>query len=148
MFAAKRATQHFDSLAAAAFSADGIGFTEGLVLAATFFEAPRPIRPSHLADAFGTTRGNVSHAISSLEAKGFVQRKIDPSDARGYLLTLKPSGKKCAVRVIAAFDHMQRAFEQKVGKAALASALEVMRSLESCRHLEESCNQSAGRGSK
>src|SRR6185437_6628019 len=46
MFAVKRATRHFDALAAEAFSADDLGFTEGLVLAATFFEAPRPIRPS------------------------------------------------------------------------------------------------------
>lgn len=130
MFVAKRATQHFDALAARAFSVDHLGFTEGLVLAATFFEAPRPVRPSQLARAFGTTRGNVSHAISSLEAKGLVQRRIDPSDARGYLLSLKPAGKKCALRVIAAFDAMQRSFEQKVGKTALVNALEVIRALE------------------
>lgn len=132
MFVAKRATQRFDALAAKAFSVDGLGFTEGLVLAATFFEAPRPVRPSQLAQAFGTTRGNVSHAISSLEAKGLVQRRIDPSDARGYLLALKPAGKKCALRVIAAFDAMQRTFEHKVGRTALVNALEVIRALESC----------------
>ena len=126
MFVVKRATHHFDALAAKAFSVDDLGFTEGLVLAATFFEAPRPVRPSQLAQAFGTTRGNVSHAISSLEAKGLVQRRIDPSDARGYLLALKPAGKKCALRVIAAFDAMQRTFEHKVGRTALANALEGM----------------------
>ena len=105
---------------------------EGLVLAAIFFEAPRPIKPSHLAETFATTRGNVSHAISSLEAKGLLQRKIDPSDARGYLLALKPPGKKCALRVIAAFDKMQQRFEQEVGGTALANALKVIRALESC----------------
>jgi DNA-binding MarR family transcriptional regulator len=134
MFAVKRAARHFEALAAAAFAADDLGFTEGLVLAATFFEAPRPIRPSQLAETFGTTRGNVSHAISSLEAKGLVQRKIDPTDARGYLLALRPPGKKSAMRVIAAFDRMQRAFEQKVGKASLAGALEIILALESCGH--------------
>jgi DNA-binding MarR family transcriptional regulator len=133
MFTVKRAARHFDQLAAEAFAADGLGFTEGLVLASIFFEAPRPIKPSHLAETFSTTRGNVSHAISSLEAKGLVQRKIDPSDARAYLLTLKPSGKKCALRVIAAFDRMQRGFEQRVGRAALTNALDVIRALESLR---------------
>jgi DNA-binding MarR family transcriptional regulator len=133
MFTVKRASRRFDALAAEAFAADELGFTEGLVLAATFFEAPHPIRPSQLAETFGTTRGNVSHAISSLEAKGLVQRKIDPSDARGYLLTLKPPGKRCALRVIAAFDSMQKAFEQKVGKTALANALDVILALESCK---------------
>jgi DNA-binding MarR family transcriptional regulator len=131
MFAVKRAALHFDRIAAEAFAADALGFMEGLVLAAIFFEAPRPIKPSHLAETFSTTRGNVSHAISSLEAKGLLQRKIDPSDARAYLLTLKPPGKRCALRVIAAFDKMQRSFEQKAGRAALTSAIEVIGLLES-----------------
>jgi DNA-binding MarR family transcriptional regulator len=105
---------------------------EGLLLAAIFFEAPRPIKPSHLAETFATTRGNVSHSISSLEAKGLLQRRIDPADARGYLLALKPAGKRSALRVIAAFDRMQQRFEQKVGKTALKNSLDVIRALESC----------------
>jgi DNA-binding MarR family transcriptional regulator len=132
MFTVKHAARRFDAVAAEAFAADDLGFMEGLVLAAIFFEAPRPIKPSHLAETFATTRGNVSHAISSLEAKGLLQRKIDPSDARGYLLALKPPGKKCALRVIAAFDKMQQRFEQEVGGIALANALKVIRALESC----------------
>lgn len=135
MFTVKRAARHFDAVAAEAFAADDLGFMEGLVLAAIFFEAPRPTKPSQLAETFATTRGNVSHAISSLEAKGLVQRKIDPSDARGYLLTLKPQGKRCALRVIAAFDKMQQRFEQEVGGTALTNALTVIRALESCNHV-------------
>lgn len=135
MFTVKRAARHFDRVAAEAFAADDLGFMEGLALAAIFFEAPRPIKPSDLAETFSTTRGNVSHAISSLEAKGLVQRKIDPSDARAYLLTLKPTGKKCALRVIAAFDKMQQEFEQRVGRTALTNALEVIRTLESLRRI-------------
>lgn len=131
MFTVKRAARRFDALAAQAFAADDLGFMEGLVLTAIFFEAPRPIKPSQLADTFEITRSNISHAVSSLEAKGLVQRKIDPSDARGYLLTLKPQGKKCALRMIAAFDKMQQRFEQKVGRTALANALDTIRALES-----------------
>jgi DNA-binding MarR family transcriptional regulator len=134
MFTVKGAARRFDALASEAFSADDLGFMEGLLLAAIFFEAPRPIKPSHLAETFATTRGNISHAISSLEAKGLLQRKIDPSDARGYLLALKPAGKKSALRVIAAFDKMQQKFEQRVGKAALRNTLDVIRALESCNH--------------
>ena len=134
MFTVKRAALRFDAIAAEAFAADDLGFMDGLVLAAMYFEAPRPIKPSQLADAFATTRGNISHAISSLEAKGLLQRKIDPSDARGYLLTLKPTGKRCALRVIAAFDKMQKGFEGEVGTTVLANALNVIRALESCKH--------------
>ena len=124
MFTVKRAALRFDAVAAEAFAADDLGFMEGLVLAAIFFEFPRPIKPSHLAATFATT----------LEAKGLLLRKIDPSDARGYLLTLKPTGKRCALRVIAAFDRMQQGFEREVGASALANALKVIRALESCKH--------------
>ena len=59
-----------------------------------------------------------------------MQRKIDPEDARAYLLTLKPQGKRCALRVIAAFDKLQKGFEDEIGKAALAEMLKAIRKLE------------------
>ena len=90
MFAINRAARRFDSLTALVLAADNLSFLEGLVLAAMFFEAPQQVKPSQLAETFGTTRGNVSHCVSSLEAKGLLQRRIDPADARAYLLTLKP----------------------------------------------------------
>jgi len=130
MFTIKNAARQFDTLAAKAFEVDDLGLTEGLVLAATFLEASQQSRPSHLAETLGTTRGNISHAVSSLEAKGLVQRRIDPVDARGYLLTLKPAGKRCAVRVVGAFDKMQRDFEKQVGAAKLAEALRVINALQ------------------
>jgi DNA-binding MarR family transcriptional regulator len=130
MFAVNRAARRFESLAAQALATDILSFMEGLVLAAMFFEAPEPVKPSQLADAFATTRGNVSHCISSLEAKGLLQRKIDPEDARAYHLTLKPQGKKCAMRVIGAFDKLQREFERELGKIALRTMLKELSKLE------------------
>jgi DNA-binding MarR family transcriptional regulator len=130
MFAVNRAARRFESLAGTVLAEDGLSFLEGLALAAIFFEAPKPIKPSQLAETFGTTRGNVSHCISSLEAKGFLQRKIDPEDARAYQLALKPQGKRCALRVIAAFDKLQKEFEDEIGKSALADMLKSLRKLE------------------
>lgn len=132
MFAVSRAARRFEALASRALSGDKLSFFEGLTLAALFFEAPHPIKPSQLAETFGTTRGNVSHCISSLEAKGLLQRKIDPEDARAYQLALKPQGKKCALRVIAAFDKLQKEFENETGKTALADMLKTLRKLEQC----------------
>src|ERR1017187_4225797 len=130
MFAVNRAARRFESLAAQTLAPDSLYFLEGLILAAMFFEAPSPVKPSQLAETFATTRGNVSHCVSSLEAKGLIQRKIDPEDARAYQLTLKPQGKKCAVRVIGAFDKMQREFEREIGKTALSEMLKAIRKLE------------------
>jgi DNA-binding MarR family transcriptional regulator len=130
MFAVNRAARRFESLTAQVLAADRLGFLEGMVLAATFFEAPHPVKPSQLAETFATTRGNVSHCISSLEARGFVQRKIDPADARAFQLTLRPEGKKCALRAIGAFDKLQKEFESEVGKNALADMLKTLRKIE------------------
>jgi DNA-binding MarR family transcriptional regulator len=130
MFAVNRAARRFESLTAQVLAADELGFLEGMVLAAIFFEAPHPVKPSQLAEAFATTRGNISHCISSLEARGFLQRKIDPADARAYQLTLRPEGKKCALRAISAFDKLQREFELEVGKTALGEMLNSLRKLE------------------
>lgn len=130
MFAVSRAARRFEAMAARVLSSDQLSFLEGLTLAALFFEAPRPVKPSQLADTFGTTRGNVSHCISSLEAKGLLQRKIDPEDARVFLLALKPQGKRAALRVIAAFDKLQKEFEGEIGKTALGEMLRTLKRLE------------------
>src|ERR1035441_6767724 len=127
MFAVNRAARRFEALTARGLAADSLGFLEGLGLGAMVFASPGLIKPSQLAETFGTTRGNVSHCVSSLEAKGLLQRKIDPGDARAYQLTLKPHGKKCALRVISAFDRLQREFEDEVGKACLSDMLKTIR---------------------
>ena len=130
MFAVNRAARRFESLTTKVLAGDSLGFLEGLVLAAIFFEAPQPVTPSQLAETFGTTRGNVSHCVSSLEAKGLLQRRIDPNDARAFHLTLKPQGKRCALRVIGIFDKLQKDFEDEIGKAPLREMLKALRKLE------------------
>ncbi len=107
-----------------------VTFFEALVLAAIFFEKKGAIKPSALAETFQTTRGNVSHCISSLEAKGLVRRRIDPEDARALRLVLQPAGRKRAVRVAGILDRMQRHFEATVGTAKLEAMLEQLHSME------------------
>jgi len=130
MFTVTRAARRFEALSAEALAADDLSFLEGLVLAALFFEAPRLVKPSQLSTTFGMSRGNVSHCISSLEAKGHLQRRIDPEDARVFLLTLKPQGRRTALRVIEAFDKLQKGFEQELGRTALNEMLGSIRRLE------------------
>ena len=91
--------------------AEEVTFLEALMLAAIFFEKKRGVKPSELAKTLQTTRGNVSHCLSSLEAKGLVRRRIDPEDSRGFRLTLLPAGRKRAARVVGILDRMQGQFE-------------------------------------
>jgi len=123
---------------------EGMTAFEALVLAAIFFERRGEIRPSALAEAFETTRSNVSHCISSLEARGLVQRKIDPEDARAVQLMLRPRGKRQAARVVGILDRMQRQFEEGIGAAKLEGAIRQMSEVEKlCSRLAEVAN--AGR---
>jgi DNA-binding MarR family transcriptional regulator len=103
---------------------------EALVLAAIFFEKRGEIKPSALAEAFATTRSNVSHCVSSLEARGLVQRRIDPEDARAVQLVLRPQGRRRAVRVVGILDRMQRRFEEGIGAAKLEGMIAQMGEVE------------------
>ncbi len=107
-----------------------VTFFEALVLAAIFFEKRGEIKPSALAETFQTTRGNVSHCISSLEAKGMVERRIDPEDARAMRLLLKPLGRRRAVRVVGILDRMQRRFEDGMGEQRLKGFMKEMEMIE------------------
>jgi DNA-binding MarR family transcriptional regulator len=117
---------------------EGVRMFEALMLAAIFFEEKGGIRPSDLAETFQTTRGNVSHSVSSLEAKGLVRRQIDEEDARSFRLVLQPLGRRRAARVAGIFDRMQTHFEEKMGVAKLTAMLEQMRAVEVlCSRLAE-----------
>ncbi len=121
---------------------EGLTLFEALMLAAIFFEAQGGIKPSDLAETFQTTRGNVSHCVSSLEAKGLVRRRIDQEDARSFRLVLQPMGKRRAARVAGIFDRMQTRFEENVGLAKLAGMLEQLRAVEElCFHLAEAAGE-------
>jgi len=118
---------------------EDVTFLESLILAAIFFEKKGEARPSDLAETFQTTRGNVSHCISSLEAKGLVKRKIDIEDARAFQLMLSPTGKKRAARIVGILDRMQSRFEQEIGATALEKMLREMMTFEGvCSRLAES----------
>ncbi len=130
IFEASRIARRLDADLGSILQSEELNFLESLVLVAIFFEESRPVQPSQLAETFSTSRGNVSHCISSLEAKGLLQRKIHAEDARSFHLSLKPNGKKRAMRVIGILDQMQRIFEEKIGTAELKKTFDHMRRVE------------------
>jgi DNA-binding MarR family transcriptional regulator len=129
-FQASRIARRMDASLNQLLASEGVTTFEALVLAAIFFERRGEINPSALAEAFETTRSNVSHCVSSLEAKELVERRIDPEDARAVQLVLRPQGKKRAVRVVGILDRMQRRFEEGIGVSRLGAMLEQMSAVE------------------
>ncbi len=94
VFQASRIARRMEASLNLILREEELTFFESLILAAIFFEKKGGIKPSDLAETFQTTRGNVSHCISSLEAKGLVRRRIDPDDARAFQLVLQAAGRK------------------------------------------------------
>jgi DNA-binding MarR family transcriptional regulator len=130
VFQISRIARKIDASLNTILQEEELTFFEALILAAVFFEKKGTTQPSYLAETFQTTRGNVSHCISSLEAKGLVQRRINPEDARALQLVLLPQGRKRAVRVVGILDRMQRHFEETLGAAKLEMLLEKMCAVE------------------
>jgi DNA-binding MarR family transcriptional regulator len=52
----------------------------------------RMLRMSELADARGSSRSRLSHAVARLEANGWVRRETCPTDKRGAWAVLTPEG--------------------------------------------------------
>jgi DNA-binding MarR family transcriptional regulator len=130
VFQVSRIARRMDASLNLLLQGEGVTAFEALILAAIFFEKRGEIKPSALAETFQTTRGNVSHCVSSLEAKGLVKRRIDAEDARALRLVLQPAGRKRAVRVVGILDRMQRHFEEKMGVTKLEIMLEHLHSVE------------------
>ena len=145
VFQASRIARRMEASLNAILRDEGLTFFESLVLAAIFFENKSGIKPSALANTFQTTRGNISHCVSSLEAKGLVRRRIDPDDARAFQLVLQSAGRKRAVRVVGILDRMQRHFEETIGIEKLETMLGQMGVVEQlCSRLAETSAETKG----
>ena len=97
--------------------AEGVNLTQGLILTALFFENSETVTPSLLAETFQTSRANISHSISHLEANGWVRRAVDPDDARKMHIQLKPEGRKLATRLVKKYDEIQNEIEKQMGSS-------------------------------
>lgn len=101
---------------------EDVHFLQALILTGIFFEE-RAVRPSELATIFRSTRPNISHALRSLEKRGFVERNTSREDARAYLFNLTREGKKKVSRLIKIFDSTEEQIEQALGGKKVNSNL-------------------------
>jgi DNA-binding MarR family transcriptional regulator len=130
VFAIAKAARTVEANLNRALRSEGLGFFQGLLLVAVFFEDAGQVSPSQLAASFSTTRGNVSHGLSALEARGFVKRQIDVDDARVLRITIRPEGRRCAMRVMKCFNAVEARIEDELGVAKVGTAIEVMARVE------------------
>ncbi|HZY62550.1 MAG TPA: MarR family transcriptional regulator [Edaphobacter sp.] len=149
VFQVNRGARRMETALNRILAAESVTFFEALVLAALFFEKKGGIKPSDLAETFQTTRGNVSHCLSSLEAKGLVRRRIDSNDARAFRLTLLPAGRRRAARVAGILDRMQSHLETIIGAVKLETMVQQLCAVEElCSRLADTVETSDHRSTR
>lgn len=62
---------------------------------------PFKMRPTDIVRKSLISSGAVTNRIDRVEKLGLIQRKPDPNDRRGYIISLTPAGKKLADKAIA-----------------------------------------------
>lgn len=55
--------------------------------------APYTLKPSQLSEMLMMSRAGITSRLDHLEQKGWVERSLDPSDRRSFLITLTAAGK-------------------------------------------------------
>ena len=61
-----------------------------------------------LANTFGQSKGTIAKALKKLEDKGYVERQIDESNRRKYILKTTEKGEDLAILLINDFDEWER----------------------------------------
>jgi DNA-binding MarR family transcriptional regulator len=61
-----------------------------------------------LATIFGQSKGTIAKALKKLEDKGYVERQIDESNRRKYILKTTKKGDDLAILLIRDFDEWER----------------------------------------
>ena len=60
---------------------------------------PHGMRARHIADRLGISAASLSDSLKTLEARGWIRRRADPSDGRAALVGLSVSGRRTAARL-------------------------------------------------
>lgn len=114
-----------------------VHFLQGLILTAIFFEE-NDVRPFELSHEFNVDRSTLSHALRGLEKKGLVKRAMHQTDARGYVFSLTPAGKRKALILIKEFDRLQEGFEQFFG---VKKVREIVNNINGLRYIYKKLTQ-------
>ncbi|GAA3546226.1 MarR family winged helix-turn-helix transcriptional regulator [Kribbella ginsengisoli] len=84
-----------------------------------------PVTISTLADLLGVTQQAASKSVADLQARGYLSRAADPTDARAKLVTLTPRGQA----IIAAARKHRAAIDRELQKALGPDRVESARQL-------------------
>ena len=100
-----RAAHYIDHGHAEFFNRHGLSRADWDVLASLRREGrPYSLSPTALYRALMRTSGAMSQRLARLERQGLIQRRLDPADRRGIVVSLTPKGRRLVDRIAA--DHL------------------------------------------
>jgi len=103
---------------AAALGPLGLTHVQFVLLACTWWLNTHGEQPNQLALAHqaGTDVKMTSQVVRALEAKGLIEREVDPADTRARRLRVTGTGSELAPRAIAAVENVDARFFQPVAR--------------------------------
>jgi len=107
-----RVTLRWQREIAAALGPLGLTHVQFVLLACTYWLNEQGLNPNQatVADQAGTDIKMTSQVLRTLEAKGLIQREIDPADTRARRLRVTDAGAELAPRAMAAVERADAEF--------------------------------------
>lgn len=96
---------------------------------------------SKLGRATAVTKQAAAKTVAVLEERGYVSREPDPADARRMRLEVTPRGREMLSVGEAVFDQLRREWEDEVGRDAVATVEDALRTLSGDRALRRDSTQ-------
>lgn len=87
------------------------------------------IRQSGLVHRLGLTKQAVQQIVDELAAEGIVQRRPDPADQRGRIITLTPKGIAAAHAANEVKREIEAAQRERLGAGRLEALMDTLRTL-------------------
>jgi len=79
-----------------------------------------------LSRLFGYDRSTIGGIVNQLEARGMIERRPDPADARGRILTITPAAQEALERGSQASQYLHQKLLEPLSSAQRAALIEAM----------------------
>lgn len=99
-------------------------------VAAALYRSERPMNMSELSNMLLVSNGNTTTVVSRLEKDGLAERRLDPADRRGVLVSLTEAGRAWFAEVAEAHEAEVNALLAGFGHDELDTLRDLLRHME------------------
>jgi DNA-binding MarR family transcriptional regulator len=90
---------------------------------------PQGTRPSELAARLGMSKQALNYLLGELERRGYLERRVDPSDQRSKRIALTTRGERAGWVMRGAVSEIEREWEARLGPERFAELRGLLREL-------------------